>query len=476
VAAPVETSSCEMPLTRRLPQKSSDITDPLSNHTECEIGADLGHVVGETVDNEAGNETMAMTDVNAAKNRMENDSETSVDMGGDDDDEQEPVEFRYEKIGVHCFASAIAEAEAAFKDIKQILKPSRKMGPGSVHHSLDELTHSRIEAMRKFLWKYVAGNSTAHWVLASLETAHDHERGPHHARLLREWTHAFIVNRKNLPKNVYGTWKASMLDDEDLVQAIHLHLQSLGPWIRAQDVVDFVKDPETMAQFGLKKPISLATAHRWMKCLGYRWMTNPSGQYVDGHEKKDVVDYRQKTFLPRWMSIEERTRKWMDNRKEEKIGEQPANRRVVVWFHDESTFYVNDRRKLHWVHKSETAVPRPKGEGASLMVSDFVLANYGWLRSPDKTKEARVFFKAGKNREGYFTNDNILDQMTTAMDILTEFYPEEEHILVYDNATTHTKHSDTALSARHMPKGTKPVGDFWGATISVLDIDGQQVY
>ncbi|KAF8221017.1 hypothetical protein L208DRAFT_1536349 [Tricholoma matsutake] len=222
-----------------------------------------------------------------------------------------------------------------------------------------------------------------------------------------------------------------MLDNEDLAQAIHLHLQSLGLWIRAQDVVDFVKHPETLVQFGLKKSISLATAHRWMKCLGYRWTTNPIGQYVDGHERKDVVDYCQKTFLPIWMSIEVRTRKWTDDQKDELIREQPANLCIVVWFHDESTFYANDCRKLRWVHKSETAVPCPKGEGASLMVSDFVSADYGWLRSPDKTKEARVFFKAGKNHKGYFTNDDILNQTTTAMDILTEFYPDEEHILSY---------------------------------------------
>jgi hypothetical protein len=462
----------------RLTGKSSDITSDSGspdNHTEHETEADMEQIVGETVGSGAGNETVAATDVNAAENRTESEPVT-VDMGGEDDEEQEQVEFRYEKTGTHRFVPTAAEAEAAFADIKNVLKPPRKKGPGYDHHGLDELTYSRVEAMRKFLWKYVAGNNTAHWVSASLETAHDHERGPHHARLLREWTHAFIVNRKDLPQNVYGTWKASMLDDEDLAQAIHLHLQSLGPWIRAQDVVDFIKLPETMAQFRLKKPISLATAHWWMKRLGYRWMTNPSGQYVDGHERKDVVDYCQKTFLPWWMSIEERTRKWTEDRKEEVVGEQPANRRVIVWFHDESTFCANDCRKLHWVHKSETAVPRPKGEGASLIVSDFVSADYGWLRSPDKSKEARVFFKAGKNRKGYFTNDDILDQTTTAMDILTEFYPEEEHILVYDNATTHTKCSDTALSACHMPKGTKPVGEFWGATISVLDSDGQQVY
>jgi hypothetical protein len=477
--APVEVSMLfEVPTLHEKSRSGSDVMDSESpgNHAECETEAPLG---GETANDEAGNAAMA-TDDNAAGlaagNQLENET-LAVDTGGDDDDEkQEQIEFHYEKIGVHRFVPTVAEAEAAFEDIKNILKPPRKKGPGSVHHGLDEFTHSRIEAMRKFLWKYVAGNSTARWVTASLETARDHERGPHHARMLREWTHAFIANRENLPKNIYGTWNVSMLDNEDLAQAIHLHLQSLGPWIRAQDVVDFVKRPETLVQFGLKKSISLATAHRWMKRLGYRWTTNPSGQYVDGHERKDVVDYRQKTFLPIWMSIEARTRKWTDDQKDELIGEQPANLRVVVWFHDESTFYANDRRKLRWVHKSETAVPRPKGEGASLMVSDFVSADYGWLRSPDKTKEARVFFKAGKNREGYFTNDDILNQTTTAMDILTEFYPDEEHILVYDNATTHTKRSDTALSARHMPKGTKPVGEFWGATILVLDSDGQQVY
>jgi hypothetical protein len=42
-----------------------------------------------------------------------------------------------------------------------------------------------------------------------------------------------------------------------------------------------------------------------MKELGYRWTTILGGQYVDGHGRKDIVDYCQKTFLPRWMSIEE---------------------------------------------------------------------------------------------------------------------------------------------------------------------------
>ena len=48
--------------------------------------------------------------------------------------------------------------------------------------------------------------------------------------------------------------------------------------------------------------------------------------------------------------------------------------RTVIWWHDESTFYAHDRREVYWVHTDETAVPRQKGEGASLMIADFVSA------------------------------------------------------------------------------------------------------
>lgn len=105
-----------------------------------------------------------------------------------DDEEQEEVKFHYEKKGTYCFAPSIAEAEAAFKDIMKILKPPCKNGPGSIHHGLDDFTHSCVEAMRKFLWKYMAGNSKVHWRAASWKTANDHGRGPHHACLLQEWT------------------------------------------------------------------------------------------------------------------------------------------------------------------------------------------------------------------------------------------------------------------------------------------------
>jgi hypothetical protein len=110
------------------------------------------------------------------------------------------------------------------------------------------------------------------------------------------------------------------------------------------------------------------------------------------------------------------------------------------------------------------------------MVADLVSADYGWLRSPDGKEAARVLFKAGKNREGYFTNEDILKQVETAMDILEKHYPDDDHVLIFDNASTHQKRPDGALSARRMPKRISTPEKNWGAEVNVRGEDGQPVY
>jgi len=106
-------------------------------------------------------------------------------------------------------------------------------------------------------------------------------------------------------------------------------------------------------------------------------------------------------------------------------------------------------------------MPYAKGEGASQMVADLVSADYGWLHSPDGKDEAQVFFKAGKNHKGYFTNDDVLDQAAKSMDILEKYYADKDHVLVFDNAMTHLKHAD-GLSPQHIcqrgHQSLKPIG------------------
>ena len=63
------------------------------------------------------------------------------------------------------------------------------------------------------------------------------------------------------------------------------------------------------------------------------------------------------------------------------------------------------------------------------------------------------------------------------MDILLEYYPQFEHVFVYDNATTHLKRADDALSARKMPKNIPKQGTNWGIEVTKRDpTTGKPVY
>ncbi|KAJ3883967.1 hypothetical protein GG344DRAFT_25870, partial [Lentinula edodes] len=120
---------------------------------------------------------------------------------------------------------------------------------------------------------------------------------------------------------------------------------------------------------GLKHTVSAATAKRWMRKLSYCFVKNHVGQYVDGHERDDVVKYRQTVFLPAWYSLENRMRSW----DEQDLLEYYlwSGRVIVIWYHDESIFYAHDQKKSQWVRNNESATPYAKGEGVSLMVADF---------------------------------------------------------------------------------------------------------
>ncbi|KAF8134839.1 hypothetical protein EV363DRAFT_1396310 [Boletus edulis] len=254
--------------------------------------------------------------------------------------------------------------------------------------------------------------------------------------------------------------KLLCIDDKSLAVELKLPLKSLGKWIRVQDVVDYLSIPENLAHLQFTKPISLRTAQQWMDKLSYRWKKEPTGQYSDSHEHDNVVCYHQNVFIPAWNDYQQQMQKWKEDdiAVEDSKTINSAGHRVVMWFHDESTFYANDQRKQRWVHKSKGALPQPKREGASLMVAHFVSADYGWLCSPgDLEESAIVLFKAGKSRDGYFTNDNIVAHARQAMDILEKHYSNEDHVLVFDNATTHLKRADDALTACRMPKGPSAI-------------------
>jgi len=60
-----------------------------------------------------------------------------------------------------------------------------------------------------------------------------------------------------------------------------------------------------------------------------------------------------------------------------------------------------------------------------------------------------------------------------AMTIVSKHFPDNHHIFIFDNATTHLKHPDDSLSARKMPKFPPKEGTNWGVEVMVKDPFGK---
>ena len=72
-------------------------------------------------------------------------------------------------------------------------------------------------------------------------------------------------------------------------------------------------------------------------------------------------------------------------------------------------------------------------------------------------KEARILFKAGKNQDGYFNNNDVLAQVDVAIDIFEEHTKGfAQGLFIFDNAPSHQRRAKDAISARKMPKRPHP--------------------
>ncbi|PIL34867.1 hypothetical protein GSI_02654 [Ganoderma sinense ZZ0214-1] len=347
-------------------------------------------------------------------------------------------------------------ARHALDDLKALLRPRNNTGKRRVEYKGGDVLRERIERMKHFLALYLLGFEWQEASAVAEEAKHHRE---HKAVMVRRWTRAFIADRHNLPVSLAGTTNVSLLDDEALELAVVLHLQGIGKNVRALDIVDFLSELDVQARFSLSDTVSLSTAQVWMHKLGYRWKRVSNGQYVDGHEREDVVAYRQDVYIPAIQALRPHLRQYTPDGEEytppgdhtaPEPGEENSPARIL--WQDESVFFANDRRELRWGHEDEKATPRAKGNGASLMISDFFTAEDGWLCSED-----------GKA---------VVDQFQKAGGIAKKRWPGEKLVMVVDNAPTHQKRADNAPSARKMTKG--PSHNF-GVKVPHLDDNGHQL-
>ncbi|QRV83689.1 DDE family endonuclease [Ceratobasidium sp. AG-Ba] len=138
-----------------------------------------------------------------------------------------------------------------------------------------------------------------------------------------------VPKEGDLPTNVYGTWNESVMEDEDLSAAIQDWLRDKGKYVQARDIIDF---------FGV------ARVEQYSRLIDRAPSLQRRSQFADGHERDDVKHHQEHVYIPEWTRLERRMRSWDADGKEVAPQLEEGERPVVVWFHDESTFYAHDRR------------------------------------------------------------------------------------------------------------------------------------
>jgi hypothetical protein len=244
---------------------------------------------------------------------------------------------------------------------------------------LDVVFQAHISAMIGVLNLFLDPELPYTWREASMIVAKAQGNGPTRARSIRAWVLDF-VREGTLPLHSYGYTRQTVLEDEGILQEIQDELseKSKNGFIKAQDVCDIIASQKLQDMFlrlGTDKPsISLATAKRWLTKMKWRYSKAKNGMYIDGHEREDVVAYRQ-AFVYRWAEYEKRFQFWDESGNPLP---RPSNSPPLILItHDESTFFQNDERTTCWNREDSRSVPKPKGEGQSLMVSDFLTAEWG---------------------------------------------------------------------------------------------------
>ena len=268
------------------------------------------------------------------------------------------------------------------------------------------------------------------------------------------------LSTQNLANAITSYWRSGKLDfgDDDLWEALE------------REVLDLL--PSTLSTGIIEKAISQCTASTWLRSLGYKYREVRKGVYRDGHERPDVISYRQNTFLPKLKELEHRMVQWEEDSQgqlqirypdPELLG--PNEKPLILITYDESTFDSNDGRHHLWGHNGNTIL-RKKSRGQGIMISDFLfpggrlqapewlptgdLPNYGekeGQRISLYNETMKLEYGKGKWWEG----DDLVEQVISlAIPIFESAFPQCQALFLFDNATSHAAYASDALLARSM--------------------------
>ncbi|RPB06436.1 hypothetical protein P167DRAFT_580548 [Morchella conica CCBAS932] len=218
--------------------------------------------------------------------------------------------------------------EAALFDIKKLFN-SPKCPTGQ-----DYTRHLQVQCfMNLELKRLVAFSSANTREKLAIQIANSFNGGVKLASYILQRERSW-VRRRYIQSGLQGKTASvqSMLEDEGTLLAAREYIAHAGQQITAQNLADSVvqywknslswidtADSEDILQIRetilalqnieldeTKWSLSNRSAVTWLHRLGHDWKEVRKGLYKDGHERENVVDHRQQTFLPQLEGLKPR--------------------------------------------------------------------------------------------------------------------------------------------------------------------------
>lgn len=271
------------------------------------------------------------------------------------------------------------------------------------------------------------------------------------AACIRFWAKSFLLTGL-LPNFRQGKHAkiVSVISREDIRQTFRQLLRNMSDKDRSPETFQKLLNTDILMTIpGAPPSISLDTARRWMHIVGFRPCKLRKHYYTDGHNREDVLAYRTtflETFEKRFTMYEGENMETVVPPTEENLA---GDKEVIFITHDETTFYANDCNTSMWMEGAKQKI-RPKSVGTSLMVSGFVCPCHGFIRGQmgDEQVTSYKLFEAGVNRDGWFTNDDLIEQLQSAVIPLAKsLHPNKTLLFAFDNSMSHHKKAPDGLDA-----------------------------
>ena len=355
----------------------------------------------------------------------------------------------------------LTRAQQELKNIEEHLEKLKEI-TAPVMNSRDDgslvksYQFSRLLSVQSYFERRLEGQNKGTASLAAAKFLWPRNSAPSRARNIVAWSKEFM-EFGDVSEHSQGVHvkRESCLSHNDVKTAVLEMVRKTEPAERSLvRMLKVINDEIIPSVIGVPGTISPPTLSKYLHEWGFSYRKNRKTIFFDGHEREDVVEYRR-GWSKRMMEYMSRSEFYEENQVDViEPSLVDGQKKVVFVTHDESTFYANDGSNDLWLESGENYM-RKKGMGQSIMISEFQCPCHGTMRS--SAWMSRRLFKAGTDREGWWTSENMVKQLEEdAIPLFELLHPGCVAVFLFDNSSNHGAYAKDALVASRMTLNEKP--------------------